>query len=376
MHTSTHSVMTQKGGCNGTCNNPKTGRRLLRLRRTYASRNTRKVLLTRQNLLFRESRKGGFEMTELSTLKTALIYAEQDLGVLPLWGLNNDGSCTCNTASRLCNPGKHPIGLLAPAGHRSATTNLDRIADWFSKHPTANIGIELEKSGLVAVDIDYRTGGEESDYALTQAHGPWPDSWMHQTGNGWHQLFVRPVGNSIRPRKIAPGVDLMISGYVVSPPSIHSGGTQYVWDSDADPREGHPLAQVPDWLIDEINQCDEHSSSSRRIQKLAGEVRRMVEPSARLTNRILTDQTFADVWAKQNPSPKRTDLSDSGWCYTLALKLFWKHFSDQEVIDALDYYRAHIGAKYKPDNWFLRTCSNAKSNYLNALHGFIQSCAN
>lgn len=314
-------------------------------------------------------------MIEPSTLETALIYAEQDLGVLPLWGVDSDGECTCNTASYLCNPGKHPIGLLAPAGHRSATTDPNQITDWFTEHPTANIGIELERSGLVAIDTDYRTGGEESDYQLTQLHGPWPDSWMHQTGNGWHQLFVRPVGNSIRPRKIAPGVDLMISGYVVSPPSIHTGGTQYVWDSDADPREGHQLAQVPDWLIDEINRTDEHSSASQQIQKLDGEVRRMIEPSARLTNRILTDQSFADVWEKQNPSLRRTDPSDSAWCFTLALKLYWKHFTDQEVIDALVCYRDHLGSQPKPDNWFLRTCSNAKTNYLNKLHSYTQTRA-
>ncbi len=314
-------------------------------------------------------------MTNLSTLETALAYAEQDLGVLPLWGVNNDGSCTCDTASDLCNPGKHPIGRLAPSGHRSATTNADLITDWFLQHPTANIGIELEKSGLVAIDIDYRTGGEESEYGLTREHGPWPDSWTHQTGNGWHQLFVRPVGKSIKPRKLAPGVDLMISGYVVSPPSIHTFGTHYVWDSDASPLEGHPLAQVPDWLIDEINRGDVGLLSSQLVQKLDCEVQRLIEPSARLTNRLLTDQTFADVWMKQKPSPKRTDLSDSGWCFTLAMKLYWKHFTDQEIIDALVCYRNHLGSQRKPDNWFLRTCSNAKSNYLNTQHGFTQSQA-
>ena len=49
---------------------------------------------------------------------------------------------------------KTPLTALAPQGHKNATSDPAKIEQWWTKHPTANIGLNLEASGLVCVDVD------------------------------------------------------------------------------------------------------------------------------------------------------------------------------------------------------------------------------
>ncbi len=49
-------------------------------------------------------------------------------------------------------PGKKiPI---TPKGHLDATTDVDQITQWWIVDPTANIGINLSSSSLIAIDVD------------------------------------------------------------------------------------------------------------------------------------------------------------------------------------------------------------------------------
>ena len=49
---------------------------------------------------------------------------------------------------------KRPLTALAPQGHKNATSDPAIIEQWWTEHPTANIGLNLEASGLVCVDVD------------------------------------------------------------------------------------------------------------------------------------------------------------------------------------------------------------------------------
>ena len=49
---------------------------------------------------------------------------------------------------------KRPLTALAPEGHKSATSDLATIEQWWTEHANANIGLYLEPSGLVCVDVD------------------------------------------------------------------------------------------------------------------------------------------------------------------------------------------------------------------------------
>ena len=49
---------------------------------------------------------------------------------------------------------KIPYGPLVPRGHLNATTSADQIIEWWTDAPNANIGLNLEASGLVCIDVD------------------------------------------------------------------------------------------------------------------------------------------------------------------------------------------------------------------------------
>ena len=67
-------------------------------------------------------------------LHAALDYADRRWKIFPL------------------KPGKKiPI---TPKGHLDATTDIDRLTEWWIVYPTANIAVNLSASGLIAIDID------------------------------------------------------------------------------------------------------------------------------------------------------------------------------------------------------------------------------
>lgn len=299
----------------------------------------------------------------VSPAVAAAQYASRDLNVLPLWWPNTDGRCACGGQPG-CRSAKHPIGLLAPRAHASATHDLTTVDKWWDAFPKANLGIELARSGVAVIDFDRRAGADESDFDIRREFGGWPQTWTHSTGDGTHLMFVRPPGIDLRVLNLAPGIDLMGAGYVVSPPSVHANGWPYVWEVTGDPSDDAPLAQLPAWIIDRLSEATTGSTAQSGDLLLNCGVQDGVDPSMQLVSLLMNDPKIRDIWTKENPSLRRTDLSDSAWTFSLALSLFWRRFSDQAVVDGMVSYREHIGAQPKPASWFLRTCSRAKSNYL------------
>ncbi len=78
------------------------------------------------------------------------------------------------------------------AWNKQATIDLDKIRQWWSKWPDANIGILTgKKSGLFVVDIDPKNGGDESITQLLDTHGDFPKTATQKTGSGGsHVLFT------------------------------------------------------------------------------------------------------------------------------------------------------------------------------------------
>ena len=44
-------------------------------------------------------------------------------------------------------------------GYKDATTDLETIAEWWRRWPSANIGLAMAPNGLIAIDVDPRHGG-------------------------------------------------------------------------------------------------------------------------------------------------------------------------------------------------------------------------
>lgn len=162
----------------------------------------------------------------ISVLEAALTYARRGWHVLPLWEIGPDGSCACGQEG--CHsPGKHP--RLAD-GHKGASADEARVRDWWAAWPTANVGIALDPSGLVVLDVDVVNDkpGLESFVALEKELGGLPETLAVKTGsNGLHFYYSATPGLK---RRIGfrPGLDLLVNGFVVAPPSNHVKGTYRV----------------------------------------------------------------------------------------------------------------------------------------------------
>lgn len=138
---------------------------------------------------------------------------------------------------------------LTEHGCLDATRDPDQVAVWWSKWPTANVGIATgANSGLLVIDID----GEEGELALAELvakNGPLPLVPEVTTGRGRHLYFSfdERVKNSA---KKLPKIDTRSTGgYVVAPPSIHPDGGLYTWAKGASPRERQVVA-APEWLLE------------------------------------------------------------------------------------------------------------------------------
>lgn len=150
--------------------------------------------------------------------KTAVWYARQGVAVFP------------------CEPrGKQPIARvgdagpwIAPHGLKDASTDVDKIRQWWSLVPDANIGAPTGIRFDV-IDIDGRDG-IRSTYG---AGVTLPDEIGHSltSREAGHHLFIRPTGRG-NGAGIYPGVDYRgAGGYVILPPSRGANGVRYVWTS-------------------------------------------------------------------------------------------------------------------------------------------------
>lgn len=155
-------------------------------------------------------------------IDSALNYAKKGLAVFPL--IPKD---------------KKP---LTANGFKDATTDPDKINEWWTIHPNANIGIATGQisGGIVAIDMDIdKEKGKDGYHTFTEwckeNYVMLPDSWLSITGRGGYHLIFKslfPV-----PSKIGWIEDVDIradGGYIVAPPSIHPNGTRYEWEQSPD----------------------------------------------------------------------------------------------------------------------------------------------
>ena len=208
--------------------------------------------------------------------------------------------------------GKLPLTL---HGCKDATCDPERIEEWWTRWPNANIGVATGKaSGIFVLDID-EADGEASIRAIEKEHArALPSTAKSITGRGRHLLFKLPswdgapeIRNSAG--KVAPGIDIRgEGGYVVAPPSIHPSGRKYAWSVDS----GNVIAEPPVWLINVIVpepiELDRRRPTEhfRRIAKGAAEgcrnesaaslagllLRRGIDPEVALDLMVAWDQVY------------------------------------------------------------------------------------
>lgn len=144
-----------------------------------------------------------------------------------------------------------PVGTdkkpLTKNGFYDASSDPEQVREWWSKWPSAGIGMPTgPTSGVWALDIDL-PHGPETLAKLEAEHTPLPATLSQQTGGGGEQKLFQWDGKKIKnsTQKIGPGVDVRgEGGYVVIPPSLHISGKRYKWTDRSAP------VVAPPWLVE------------------------------------------------------------------------------------------------------------------------------
>jgi hypothetical protein len=200
-----------------------------------------------------EKRTSAFSLAPKSKLDWALDHAKRGWSVLPLHFVTAKGRCSCGQPARNCKPGKHPLTTpIFKHGYEDATLDIEIIKKTWTQYSQANIGNALGEH--VALDVDYRHGGQESLHTLEAKYGPLPSTVKVLTGSGdgsQHIIMLAPnsgtkAANMARVDGL-PGLELKATGYIVAVGSV----TQhpYVWLPGASP-DDITIARMPEWLLD------------------------------------------------------------------------------------------------------------------------------
>ena len=125
-----------------------------------------------------------------------------------------------------------------------ATSDPETVKLYWLAVPDANIAIEC--SGLAAIDVDPKNGGDDSFGLLEVQHG-WPATFTVRTPSGGRHVYYKvshAVGNSVG--ALAPGIDVRgTAGYCLAPGSTVPSG-EYTIENDL------PVADAPEWLVQKL----------------------------------------------------------------------------------------------------------------------------
>lgn len=288
----------------------------------------------------------------MHNLEFALLYAQRGWRILPLHTPQFSGPevlCSCGK-SECGKKGKHPR---IPGWQHDASCDSAIVRAWFEKWPDANIGLSLD--GLLALDVDPKSGGPASLSALEKEHGPLAARARQRSGSGgFHYLFSPPEGVS---KKVGfrPGLDLLTGSgcYIVVQPSRHSTGGTYAWIDAPDPlsdsRDKAALTTPPQWLLDtafDKAATDQGTNGTPRDAR----------PSE-ASERVPVSRLLADAVAKVHAGEGRNDsglwlfcqIRDAGYSREEAIqvKRQWVDAANQATPGADRYTQAEADASLK-----------------------------
>ena len=180
------------------------------------------------------------EQAQMGSLYTALSYASLGWPVFPIYEIDASGRCACGKDCGR-DKGKHPRTKHA---HLDATTDPRQIRSWWMEWPDAQVGIDLERAGLVDVAPDSTKWLEEF-----RRRGL-PDTWTFASGGGeghLHFIYDRPKDAPTKRRCLSGEYDILSTGYSIFPALGATGPRRWL----KEPNGTGPVAALG-WVKDEL----------------------------------------------------------------------------------------------------------------------------
>ena len=248
-------------------------------------------------------------------LLDALAYAERGWPIFP------------------CGKDKAP---LVSNGVLEATTNPDKIRDWWTSFPDANIGFACGQANMMVVDVD--PGASAEDIAAL----PETELSALTPRGGEHLFYMLDNGIHVMPSqsKIAPHIDVRsYNSYVLLSPSETDDGT-YKW------RHERPPAPAPAELIEKAN--------TGRRDKTADHDKWIIEPDLpeHVTQAIKWLETEAKIAIQGQGGDGEAYATGAymrslGISRDLALELMWDHWNPRNVPPWDEGERPHFEDKIR-----------------------------
>jgi hypothetical protein len=138
-------------------------------------------------------------------------------------------------------------------GVLDATSDSEKIKAWWTKSPTANIGLACGSgSGVYVIDIDYDPEKDVNGYDTIKKFNPLPPTLVQVSpSGGFHALFKTEIPPANK-NGFDVGIDIRSSGYYIAlapsylrPYRKCPGGGSYRWHDGCVPG-ATPLAEYPE----------------------------------------------------------------------------------------------------------------------------------
>jgi putative DNA primase/helicase len=217
-------------------------------------------------------------------------------------GVTSTLSTLGQAAVVIANAGYHVFPVVPQAKHPAtihglldATTDVQRIMNFWRNHPEHNIGIRCGiESEIFVLDVDGE-GGYESLRELELQRGELPKTLSVVTPSGGQHFYFRHPGVEIRNTTAFPAFGLDIrgdGGYVLGPPSIGPNCKPYEVD------ERIAVAIPPVWLVQLLR---EFQTTSQKVD--VAEYHKMFEGLPEGQRDTKMTQYMGHLWHKLDDPP-------------------------------------------------------------------------
>jgi Bifunctional DNA primase/polymerase, N-terminal/Family of unknown function (DUF5906)/Primase C terminal 2 (PriCT-2) len=162
----------------------------------------------------------------------------------------------------------------------NATTNPNKIREWWKQWPGSCPGIELEKADLVVIDAD-RHRFEDGVAALKELQAKYKEFPSHPVcktaGDGEHHYFKQMPGIKLTnsDSNLPPGIDVRgAGGLTVAPGSLRADGKRWGGAGLAGAFHNNTIPHIPDWLLLKIRPPEpKQEKASGEKAKTSGKAR-------------------------------------------------------------------------------------------------------